>query len=338
MIPISIIIPVYNSSRDLAECLSALQARPFPGAEIIVVDDGSTDDSASVAERLGARLLRMPRNSGPAAARNYGAHQAQGDIVFFIDADVVAQPETVSHIVTFFEEHPDVAAVFGSYDPFPRAGGIVSQYRNLLHHFVHQTGNPEASTFWSGCGAIRRSVFEAIGGFDAKSFPRASIEDIEMGYRLRQAGHRILLDKTLMVTHLKHWTVGSIVRTDIFCRAIPWTRLILERKNLPNDLNLKGGQRISGALVMLAVLCFFLGLYRQVFIIPGLLAIMGVILLNRPLYSFFLRQRGLRFALVAIALHLFYYVYSTVSYVYVLAEFQLRHLLRRQPNGSSCRT
>jgi glycosyltransferase involved in cell wall biosynthesis len=333
MIPISIIIPVYNSSRDLFESLSALRSQTLLDAEIIVVDDGSTDDPGPVAQKMGAQFLRMPRNSGPAAARNYGARQAQGEILFFIDADVVIRPGMVSHIVSFFKQHPDVAAVFGSYDATPRAEGIVSQYRNLLHHFVHQNGDPEASTFWAGCGAIRRAVFEAIGGFDQENFPRASIEDIELGYRLRQAGHRILFDKTLQGTHLKRWTLGSILRTDIFCRAIPWTRLILERKNLPNNLNLKVGQRMSAVFVMLAGICFILGFYRLEFIIPGLLALVGVILLNRSFYAFLLRQRGLRFTLAAIPLHLFYYVYSMVSYGYVLAEFQWRHLRKALLNS-----
>ena len=58
---------------------------------------------------------------------------------------------------------------------------MVSQYRNLLHHFVHQHGHAEASTFWAGCGAIRRAAFDAVGGFDAARFPRPSIEDIELG-------------------------------------------------------------------------------------------------------------------------------------------------------------
>ena len=122
---------------------------------------------------------------------------------------------------------------------------MISQYRNLLHHFVHQNGNREASTFWAGCGAIRRSVFEKIGGFDEKRFRRPSIEDIELGYRLRQSGYRILLDKRLQGTHLKGWNLYSLIRTDISCRAMPWSRLILETKKLPDDLNLKLGQRVS---------------------------------------------------------------------------------------------
>jgi GT2 family glycosyltransferase len=206
-----------------------------------------------------------------------------------------------------------------------------------LHHFVHQNGKPEASTFWAGCGAIRRSVFEAVGGFDDKNFPRASIEDIELGYRLRKAGHRILLDKNLQVTHLKRWTLGSIIRTDIFCRAIPWARLVLESKTLPNDLNLKGGQRLSGVLIVLAGLFFGMGLYSVKFVILGLSALLGIILLNRPLYSFFFRKRGLRFGLAALPLHFLYYLYSTISYAYVVAEFRLCRLglCRHRPARSA---
>ena len=321
---ISIIIPAYNSSRDLSECLGALQSLPFPGSEIIVVDDGSTDDPSSVAGRMGARFFKMDQNSGPAAARNYGGRQAQGEILFFVDADVVVRSEAVSHVVRFFDEHPDIAAVFGSYDTFPRAGGIVSQYRNLLHHFVHQDGNPEASTFWAGCGAIRRSVFEGIGGFDEKRFPRSSIEDIEMGQRLRQAGHRIFLDKTLQATHLKRWTLQSVIRTDIFCRAIPWTRLILENDHIVNDLNLKWGQRLSGGLVMLALFFIPFAAIRLEWLGLSAAALLGTIFLNRDLYAFFLRKRGLFFALACIPLHLLYYLYSMLSYVYVWVGFKLQ--------------
>src|SRR3972149_10896193 len=169
---ISIIIPVYNTPHDLLECLSALRASSYPNSEIIVVDDASTDDTHLIATRTGVRVLRLTENSGPAPARNHGARHAKGNILIFVDADVVVSPGVISRMVKVFEEHPDVAAVFGSYDVSPRAVGLVSQYSNLLHHFVHQNCDPEASTFWAGFGAIRRSVFEEIGGFDENDFPR----------------------------------------------------------------------------------------------------------------------------------------------------------------------
>lgn len=322
---VSIIVPVYNNPRDLRECLSALIASADPGVEIIVVDDASTDDTPSVAAQMGVPMLRLSTNSGPAAARNYGASQAQGEILLFVDADVVVAPDVVHRVVRLFPEHPDVAAVFGSYDARPRAKGIVSRYRNLLHHFVHQHGNPEASTFWAGCGAIRRSIFLEIGGFDAERFPRA-IEDIELGYRLRRAGHRILLDKALQGTHLKQWTLWSVIRTDISHRAIPWSRLILESKNSPDDLNLKGEQRLSVALVGLASLCLLFAALRLELLILWAACLLGVIIVNRKLFQFFFRQQGLVFAIICLPCHLLHYLYSGFSYLYVWIGFQRKGL------------
>src|SRR6266849_6346905 len=142
----SIIIPVYNNTRDLPECLSAVKAAAKNvDTEIIVVDDGSTDDTPAVAASMGVRVLRLEKNSGPGAARNFGAHHALGDILFFVDADVVLAPDALDRVVSVLDSRPELAAVFGSYDARPRAHGLVSQYRNLLHHFVHQQGNPVAS-------------------------------------------------------------------------------------------------------------------------------------------------------------------------------------------------
>jgi GT2 family glycosyltransferase len=264
------------------------------------------------------------RNSGPAAARNYGARHAGGDIVFFVDADVMVAPEALRRVEAVFREQPDLAAVFGSYDARPRAKGMISQYRNLLHHFVHQNGHSEASTFWAGCGAIRRTVFDSIGGFDEKKFLRPSIEDIELGYRLRQCGQRILLDKALQGTHLKRWNLYSLIRTDIACRAVPWSRLILETKNAPRDLNLNSGQKLSLVLVACACASLAAALIQPLFLMVAMAALFGVVVINRKLYLFFFRQKGILFAAAGVSLHFLYYLYSGLSYVYAWAEFQLK--------------
>ena len=287
---ISIIVPVYNNPRDLRECLSALIGSSGSGSEIIVVDDGSTDETFSVAAGMGVAVLRLARNSGPSAARNFGVRHARGDILFFVDADVVVMPGAVSRVVKTFNEQPGVDAVFGSYDVRPRIKGVISQYRNLLHHFVHQKGNAEASTFWSGCGAIRRCAFEKVGGFDEQWL---AIEDIELGYRLRQAHHRILLDKELHGTHLKTWTLRSMIHTDVVCRAIPWARLIMESKKVLHDLNLKEGQRLSVVLAGLTTLFLLLAPFSLKLLGLSAAAFAGVIVLNPGLYGFLFRQRGL---------------------------------------------
>jgi hypothetical protein len=211
------------------------------------------------------------------------------------------------------ENDPGLDAVIGSYDDHPAATDLVSQYKNLLHHYVHQRGKPEAATFWSGCGAIRRQVFAASGGFD-ESYPRPCIEDIELGCRLRQAGRRIALDPAIQAQHLKHWRLLGLLRTDIFDRALPWTRLILSSARLPDDLNVKVSERVSAALVMLSVLLFAAGWLAPAAFGLAALAIAAAITLNGRFYRYLARKRGWAFLAGALPLHLAYYLYSTLAF------------------------
>src|SRR3984893_5587462 len=139
---LSVVVPVYNDARNLAECLAALRAADIPGCELIVVDDASPDDSSDVARRAGAMVITLPQNSGPAAARNRGAAAATGEILFFVDADVAVAPDAIRRVADAFAADPDLAALFRSYAHPPRAPGMVSQDRNLLQHWVHQPGHP----------------------------------------------------------------------------------------------------------------------------------------------------------------------------------------------------
>jgi len=322
-IRISVIVPAYNCARTLRACLAALLIPPHPSSEVIVVDDGSTDETVAVANQLGATVLHTPVHAGPAAARNIGSHAARGDVLFFVDADVVVHDNMISRVVETFDADPARAAVFGSYDVRPVAPGAVSQYRNLLHHFVHQHGNHDASTFWAGCGAVRRAVFDEVGGFDERRFPNPSIEDIELGYRLRAAGHRIVLDRNLLGTHLKKWTLFSMIWTDLKFRALPWSRLMLERRMAPDDLNLKRDQRISVGLVAVAGVLLALSVWHVAFLAAAGVAIAAVVITNREMYGFFRRRHGLRFAATCVPLHLVYFVCSGLGYVWGRLAFEM---------------
>jgi glycosyltransferase involved in cell wall biosynthesis len=244
---ISVVIPAYNGGHNLDECLNAIERLVVSPSEVIVVDDGSNDGSIQRAAARGVRILATPGRQGPAAARNIGAKAAKGDILLFLDADVCVHADATERVATTLAD-PEVDAVIGSYDEDPSSPDFLSQYKNLMHCFVHQTGSSEASTFWSGCGAIRRNLFLDMSGFDA-NYKRPAIEDIELGYRMRQADRRIVLDRDLRVRHLKKWTFWGLVRTDVFDRGIPWTELILRDQNMPDDLNLQISQRVSIGLV-----------------------------------------------------------------------------------------
>ena len=249
--PITVIIPAYNAASYLRLCLAHLRKSTIP-YECIVVDDSSTDQTVKVAEEFGATVLSTGGRKGPAFARNVGARIAKTDLLFFIDADVCVYPGTLARILWNFNEDSTLDAVMGSYDQSPHSKDFVSQYRNLMHCYVHQTGRRKAFTFWGGCGAIRRDVFNEHSGFD-ESYGRPAVEDIELGYRLSAANKNLVLDSGLLVKHLKAWSFLGLVKTDIFDRGVPWTELILRDKCLPNDLNLQLSQRVSVALVFLLI-------------------------------------------------------------------------------------
>lgn len=247
---ITVIIPAHNAAEYLAQCLQHLTQSETAPLECLVVDDGSTDHTPEVARKFGARVLQTDGKRGPAHARNLGARAARGDILLFLDSDVCVHADTLSRVRSAFESDPSLDALIGSYDDSPGSPDFLSQYRNLMHHYVHQRARREACTFWSGCGAIRREVFLAHAGFD-ESYRRPAIEDIELGYRLHMAGRKMILDKRVQVKHLKRWTFWGLLKTDIVDRGIPWTELILRNQYMPNDLNLELSQRVSVALAFL---------------------------------------------------------------------------------------
>ena len=313
---ISVVIPVYNGANFLPACLDALFASDYASFEVIVIDDGSTDESAEISRRKGAFVMKSERRkSGPAAARNLAATVAKGDVLVFVDADVVVKRNTLAKIADRFENRKEYAALFGSYDDEPGERNFLSQYRNLLHHFVHQTSNPEASTFWAGLGAVRRDVFLSCGGFDCEKFKVPSIEDIELGGRMRARGHRILLDREIQAKHLKKWTVTSVLRTDIFCRALPWSKLILTREGLINDMNLKTSDRLSAVLVGLSVALAPFVFWQPFLLIPLAALLLAILYLNRRIFRFFACKKGILFAAQAFPWQMLYFFYSGAAFV-----------------------
>jgi GT2 family glycosyltransferase len=322
---ISIIIPVYNGGESFRRCLLSLSESATHPDEIIVVADGDSDGSWRMAEEFNAGILRLPTTGGPARARNIGAQKAKGDILFFADADVIIAKDALDIIIEEFRRDPDLAAVFGSYDDEPFETNFLSQYKNLFHHYIHQTSSIDASTFWAACGAIRREVFLKIGGFD-ESFRLPSIEDIELGYHLKRAGYRIRLLKDLNVKHLKHWDVSSLLKADFFYRALPWTRLILKQGKFLDDLNLKISNRIS--VVSIYLLIFFLSgsLYMPHLLFISFLLFILLLILNMDLYLFFRKKCGTLFMLKTIPWHLFYFFYSGLGFIIGFAEHHAKRL------------
>jgi GT2 family glycosyltransferase len=338
---LSVIIPVYNGGQSFRICLASLTALLPSPHEIIVVDDCSADGSGQVAAESSARAVRTLARSGPAQARNLGARLASGDVLFFVDADVALACDAIALLTAVFRQEPDVAAVFGSYDDAPAAPNFLSQYKNLLHHYVHQNAREDASTFWAGCGAVRRDVFLGLGGF-AERYREPSVEDIELGCRLKHAGYSIRLLKTLQAKHLKRWSALSLLRSDIMQRALPWSELILRDGRFVDDLNTGRSGRLSVALACGTVGCMAaallaLGRSGAATALASATAALGVlsVLLNWQLYRFFGRQRGLRFALCAVPWYWLYHLYSGLAFAIAAVRHVVRSVRQRDAGSTT---
>jgi GT2 family glycosyltransferase len=282
------VIPATDAPETLERCLEAVRGAREAPEEVVPVTE--------------------PPGNGPAAARNAGAAASDGEVLVFVDADVVVHPDAFVRIRSAFGADPALGAVFGAYDETPDAGGAVSGFRNLLHHQVHSEGSGEAETFWAGLGAVRREAFDAVGGFDAVRFPRPSIEDVELGIRLAGAGHRIRLDPAIQGTHLKRWTLTEMVRTDFAGRGVPWTRLLLEAGEPSSALNLSPRHRLGAALSM--IVAGALALRRPRLALAGVLAMIG---LNGRLYALIWRRRGPVEATLAVPLHIVHHLTAAAA-------------------------
>lgn len=318
---LSVIVPAHQAQHMVRRCLDGLAASDFPRErwELIVVDDASTDETSLVAAEYADTVVRLAgKPHGPAFARNRGYEASRGEILVFVDADVIVHRDALSRLAAALEGKREPASVFGSYDDSPDAPTLVSQYRNLLHHFVHQQNAGPAETFWAGLGAIRADVFGALGMFDEWTYARPQIEDIELGRRMRRAGHQVVLDPAIQGKHLKTWTLKGTLTTDFQHRGVPWMWLIIQEgtPESAHALNVRFRERLCTLLVFAGVVFPALGLiFRQPWATLAGAAALGVaILINLKFYVFLAKARGLAFAAATVPLHLFsYYLLNTFS-------------------------
>lgn len=336
---ISLIMPTIDGGSPFDQCLHAAEAALAADDQLLVVFDGMPPPPPRWLLECRATLLHTDRRRGPAAARNLAAGKARGEILMFVDADVELHADAVARLRARFEDDPDLQAVFGSYDAMPPAPGLVSRFRNLLHHHTHSSQPGPACTFWAGCGAVRRQPFLELGGFD-EAYRHPCIEDIDFGMRLHESGGKILLDPTIQGSHHKRWTLGLMVRTDIRQRAIPWSRLLLQRRQIPATLNIAPAARLSAALSVMLPLEVAL-LTSSVWRPWALMATIGtlalLLLLNRSFLALLQRQGGIRLAIAGACLHLLYLMYSSLSFAGVflyeklLAPFRAPAWLSTRP-------
>ena len=315
---LSIIIPVFNSQKTIAACLESVFQSSFKPLEVIVVDDGSTDDSAAISRRFPCRVIQLEKQSGAGAARNAGARVASADILFFLDSDILIEPDTLSLVMNSFRDRPDIGGLFCSYQKDTIPSNFCSTYKNLLHHFIHQTSEEEASTFCGGFGALTRDVFLSVDGFDETY---KALEDVELGYRLMLAGHRIFLNKHIQVTHCKTYSLLGLIKSDVLNRAIPWTRIMVSKWVFKNDLNTRIHHILSVPVSFLILILIPLSFPFHQGIPILMILIASLLALNHSFLMFVFREKGAAFTLQTVIMSWFGYMYSGAGLVWALLPY-----------------
>ena len=294
MVRYSIVIPAHNALSTLPEVLAPLSSLSSEW-EVIVVDDCSQDDTLAYlhAHHPEVRILPMPRQGGQAVARNAGAAIACGEFLVFIDSDVVAQTETLFAMTRFLQQRPELVGVFGCYSEWGYHGeSPLSRFRNLQHRRVHQRHRGLTHSFWTGLSAMRSESFLRSGGFDAAL---TGIEDVEFGKRIVDQGGQIWLEPSFEGRHLKRWTLGSMVKTDILVRALPWTFFGLLGRTPRKGLNLSPSESLPVLLLLMALLVSPISLPCA----GGLWG--GYLLTNLQRYRYFGRSAGFGLGLRSVA-------------------------------------
>ena len=308
---ISVVIPAYNAAHTLGECLRAVCHSDCAEYEVLVVDDASSDDTAQIAAGYGCRVVCMPENVGAAQAKNQGVSSAKGDIILFTDADILLQPNTLSLVAERLRD-PTVAGVVGLLGQSMRYQNFSSQFKNLWMHYTYKrlAASPEAErgvgVFYTSIAAVRKDVFVDLGGFDTHYCGASVTEDIEFGQRLLTAGHKIQLDGRLVVEHLKHYSLGGLLKTDqvrAFGLMKTWLRKTLEPAQRASEQKYYAsvplffilGVPLAWLLPPFGVVALWTG--DLLWTLLALLSYALLLLVNVPFLNALRRARGWRFLL-----------------------------------------
>ncbi len=327
---VSVIIPAYNAESTIALTLDSVAASDYGNLETLVICDACTDRTAEIAGSYDVRVIHNENKSGAAYARNVGCVVARAQIFFFVDADVILNRDAISLAMDALIGS-DAEVLFGSYIAETWAKGFFSCFKNYQHHFVHQQGRELQTSFWSGCGAIRRELFEEISGFDVSLM---ACEDIEFGYAIAKSGRPVHLLKSMGGEHLKRYDLIRLIKSDLFHRAIPWTRMIRSGRAEMGKLNTDSAGVRSTLLTALSHLSLPLAALSMHSLWLFAAAIIGIGILNKGLLSFIASKAGKGFALRSLAalwLH-----YSICGYGYLLGHLYPKYPLQRTPAPQYC--
>ncbi len=316
---ISIVIPTYNVSKFMPGLLDSIFRNKVDDMEVIIVDDCSKDNTVEIARKYPVEVIVLEQNGGPARARNIGVEAAKGDIIFFLDSDVLVMDGTVKEVEDYFKNAPSAQCVIGICATEPLNKGFVPKYMAMFE-YIHLLGVPgnKVSVFAPRCGAIKKELFQRLGGYREK-YKGADVEDFELARRVCET-EDIILNPKMLVRHQFVNNVEEAIR-NYFKRAVMWIHLFLKDKKFDNA----GPTAPSNGIA--AVCAFFSMLLLPTVPVSetygfAFFVFLGIFFIaNLKWWNFMRKEAGLLFSVKALCLNyvlgvdiIFASMYGTISY------------------------
>ncbi len=272
-------------------------ASQYGNFEVVVVDDCSTDNSVEIIKRFPCRLVRLENHSGVSAARNQGAQNSRGELLFFTDADCLIREDALSLANAAMEEHAN-AVIGGTYTPLPLDTDFFSVFQSLFIHYS-ETKNKEPDYIAGHAMVIDADVFRKSGGFDEHFLPLS--EDVDFSHRLRRTGCRLVMKPGILVTHIFNFTFLKSLR-NAYRKSKYWTRYSLTNHDVLADSGTASVElKVTAACLFLTILLAVLYFVRRNPCYLGLIPLLFAFDLYfiRGTISFFSREKGTRYSILA---------------------------------------
>lgn len=331
----SVIIPNYNGAATIGKCLEAAFSSRHKSYEVIVVDDCSQDESVRIIKSFPCRLIRLREHSGAATARNTGARNSRGEVLFFTDSDCLLQTDTLSAADTAVTGREDT--VFGgTYTRIPQDRDFFSAFQSAFINYS-ETKRKVPDYVASHAMVIGRELFMRSGGFPENFLP--IIEDVEFSHRLRRSGTGLEMAPGLLVQHIFRF---SFIRSlsNAFRKSKYWTFYSLGNRDLMSDSGtasseLKTNVATCFAASCIAALALLLG--KSSILLPVPLFFFLNAFVNRKLFSAFHNAGGPVFFAGAALYYMLVYPFAVAAGSWTGTMEYITNPSRRRKTGGGVR-
>lgn len=231
---ISAVIPVYNGERFLAETIDSVLGQTYPNLECIVVDDGSTDETASIVRSYGGRVRYVEKpNGGVSSARNLGIKTATGQLIAFLDADDLWRPDKIEHQVEIFLRNQDVGLIYSAVRLVDETGSVISEVRDRFgKNILERILLLETPSYLTMTGVVPKRVFDDVGYFDEQLSTSA---DADMACRIALKYRTVAIDEPL-ADYRQHGGQMHLNLAALDHDAHVLFQKVFEMHDLPNEI------------------------------------------------------------------------------------------------------